>query len=62
MKAQKPAEEPEEKPEEKPATQRPPRVAAPSIGDGIKLVPVRYAPETRPRRSACESPTTIGTT
>jgi hypothetical protein len=27
-----------------PATQRPPRIAAPSIGDGIKLVEVRYAP------------------
>ena len=28
-----------------PKTQRPPRVAAPSIGDGIKLVDVRYAPD-----------------
>jgi hypothetical protein len=36
-----------DKPDEKtesPATQHPPRVAAPSIGDGIKLVDVRYAP------------------
>lgn len=45
MKAEKPAEEPAEEPEEKAATRRPPRVAAPSIGDGIKLVPVRYAPD-----------------
>lgn len=30
---------------EVPKTQRPPRIAAPSIGDGIKLVDVRYAPD-----------------
>ena len=35
---------PDEK-DENPATQRPSRVAAPSIGDGIKLVDVRYAPD-----------------
>jgi hypothetical protein len=37
-----------EKPPEKtdsPATQRAPRIAAPSIGDGIKLVDVCYAPD-----------------
>jgi hypothetical protein len=37
---EKPAE-----PTESPATHHPPRVAAPSIGDGIKLVDVRYAPD-----------------
>jgi len=30
---------------ERPKTQRPARVAAPSIGDGIKLVELRYAPD-----------------
>jgi len=30
---------------ESPATHQPPRIAAPSIGDGIKLVAVRYAPD-----------------
>jgi hypothetical protein len=39
-KTEEPAEE-----TESPATQRPARVAAPSIGDGIKLVAVRYAPD-----------------
>ena len=38
--AEKPAEE-----TESPGTQHPPRVAAPSIGDGIKLVDVRFAPD-----------------
>jgi len=38
--AEKPAEE-----TESPGTQRPPRVAAPSIGDGIKLADVRFAPD-----------------
>jgi len=37
---EKPAEE-----TESPPTQRPARIAAPSIGDGIKLVDVRYAPD-----------------
>jgi len=37
---EKPAE-----PTESPATHHPPRVAAPSIGDGIKLADVRYAPD-----------------
>jgi len=30
---------------ESPGTQHPPRVAAPSIGDGIKLVDMRFAPD-----------------
>ena len=34
-----------EKPAESPPTHRPARIAAPSIGDGIKLVEVRYAPD-----------------
>ena len=42
-----PAEETENPAEEteSPPTQRPARIAAPSIGDGIKLVDVRYAPD-----------------
>jgi hypothetical protein len=43
----KKTEKPVEEPPESPATQHPPRVAAPSIGDGIKLVPVRYAPDKK---------------
>jgi len=39
-KAEKPAEE-----AERPAAERSARVAAPSIGDGIKLVDVRYVPD-----------------
>jgi hypothetical protein len=39
-KTEEPAEE-----AESPAAQRPARVAAPSIGDGIKLIDVRYAPD-----------------
>ena len=44
---EKPAEETEKPAEEteSPPTQRPARIAAPSIGDGIKLVDVRYAPD-----------------
>jgi len=38
------AEEPTEK-TEGPATKHPARIAAPSIGDGIKLVEVRYVPD-----------------
>ncbi len=38
-------EEPTKDSDESPATQRSPRVGAPSIGDGIKLVPIRYAPD-----------------
>ena len=41
----KSAEKAPEKTETPPPTQHPPRVAAPSIGDGIKLVDVRYAPD-----------------
>jgi len=41
----KKAEKPAEDPDKNAVTQHPPRVAAPSIGDGIKLVPVRYAPD-----------------
>ena len=43
----KKTEKPAEDSDESPATQHPPRVAAPSIGDGIKLVPVRYAPDEK---------------
>jgi hypothetical protein len=41
----KSAEKAPEKTENPPPTQHAPRVAAPSIGDGIKLVDVRYAPD-----------------
>ncbi len=35
----------EAEPEESPATQHPPRVAAPSIGDGIRLAPIHHPPD-----------------
>jgi hypothetical protein len=41
----KKTERPAETPDKNPATRHPPRVAAPSIGDGIKLASVRYAPD-----------------
>ena len=42
---EKKSEPPEEAPDKDLATKHPTRVPAPSIGDGIKLVSVRYAPD-----------------